>query len=78
VGPGHPALVSIGVRPTFEESGRVLVEVHLLDYEGDLYDAELRLEVQHRLREERRFASVDALVDQMRADERGARSVLGS
>lgn len=77
VAPGHPALVSIGVRPTFEGTGRVLVEVHLLDYEGDLYDAELRLDVLHRLREERRFASVDALVDQMRVDERGARSLLG-
>jgi riboflavin kinase / FMN adenylyltransferase len=73
----HPALVSVGVRPTFHDDGRVLVEVYLLDWEGDLYDATMTLEVEARLREERRFESVDALVTQMRADERDARRLLG-
>ena len=41
VGPAHPALVSVGVRPTFHDDGRVLVEVYLLDWDGDLYDARL-------------------------------------
>lgn len=69
VGPGHAALVSIGVRPTFHDDGRVLVEVYLLDWDGDLYDAVLTLELDERLREERRFESVQALVKQMQADE---------
>jgi riboflavin kinase/FMN adenylyltransferase len=69
VGPLHPALVSVGVRPTFHDDGRVLVEVYLLDWDGDLYDAELSVELGARIREERRFASVDELVAQMRADE---------
>jgi riboflavin kinase/FMN adenylyltransferase len=73
VGPGHPALVSVGVRPTFHDDGRVLVEVNLLDWDGDLYDAVLDVELEARLREERRFDSVDALVAQMRADEAAAR-----
>ena len=73
VGPGHPALVSVGVRPTFHDDGRVLVEVYLLDWDGDLYDAALTVELAERLREERRFASVEALVEQMRADEADAR-----
>ena len=73
VGPGHPALVSIGVRPTFHDDGRVLVEVYLLDWDGDLYDATLTVELDARLREERRFSSVDELVTQMRADEADAR-----
>ncbi|HET6649896.1 MAG TPA: riboflavin kinase [Candidatus Limnocylindria bacterium] len=73
VGPEHPALVSIGVRPTFHDDGRILVEVYLLDWDGDLYDATLSVELEDRLREERRFASVDALVTQMRADEVEAR-----
>jgi riboflavin kinase/FMN adenylyltransferase len=73
VGPGHPALVSVGVRPTFHDDGRVLVEVYLLDWDGDLYDADLTVELDARLRDERRFDSVDALVDQMRADETEAR-----
>lgn len=77
VGPGHPALVSVGVRPTFHDDGRVLVEVYLLDWDGDLYGAELGVELLGRLREERRFASVDALVEQMRADEAEARRRIG-
>jgi riboflavin kinase/FMN adenylyltransferase len=76
VGPGHPALVSVGVRPTFHDDGRVLVEVYLLDWDGDLYDATLTVELAQRLREERRFASVEALVEQMRADEADARRLL--
>ena len=73
VGPDHPALVSVGVRPTFHDDGRILVEVYLLDWDGDLYDATLDLEIDGRLREERRFDSVEALVRQMRADEGEAR-----
>jgi riboflavin kinase/FMN adenylyltransferase len=76
VGPRHPALVSVGVRPTFHDDGRVLVEVYLLDFDGDLYDATLAVSLEARLREERRFDSVEALVEQMRADETEARLVL--
>lgn len=76
VGPGHPALVSIGVRPTFHDGGQLLVEVHLLDYDGDLYGAELELELFDRMREERRFESADELVIQMRQDEADARRLL--
>jgi riboflavin kinase/FMN adenylyltransferase len=76
VGPDHPALVSVGVRPTFHDDGRVMVEVYLLDWDGDLYDATLDVEFDARLREERRFDSVEALVVQMRADEADARTRL--
>jgi riboflavin kinase/FMN adenylyltransferase len=77
VGPAHPALVSIGVRPTFHAEGRVLVEVHLLDFDGDLYGATLDLELLDWLREERRFDGADALVAQMQRDEADARRLLG-
>lgn len=77
VGPGHPALVSVGVRPTFHDDGRVLVEVYLLDWDGDLYDAVLDVEIEERLRPERRFESADALVTQMRMDEAEARARIG-
>jgi len=72
----HPALVSVGVRPTFHSSGSVLVEAYLLDWDGDLYDAELQVELGSRLREERRFDGVDELVAQMRRDEADARARL--
>jgi riboflavin kinase/FMN adenylyltransferase len=77
VGPGHPALVSIGTRPTFHDAGQLLVEVHLLDYDGDLYGAVLELELMDRLRDERRFGSADELVEQMHRDETDARARLG-
>jgi riboflavin kinase / FMN adenylyltransferase len=73
VGPRHPALVSVGVRPTFGDHGAVLVEAFLLDWDGDLYDARLELELTARLRDERRFPTAEALVEQMRRDEAQAR-----
>lgn len=73
VGPRHLALVSVGVRPTFGDQGAVLVEAYLLDWDGDLYGAELELELIARLREERRFPTADDLVEQMRRDEDEAR-----
>lgn len=77
VGPDHPALVSVGVRPTFHDDGRVLVEVYLLDWDGDLYDAVLNVELESRLRPEQRFETVGALVAQMREDEAEARRRIG-
>ena len=78
VGPGHPALVSVGVRPTFHDDGRVLVEAYLLDWDGDLYETMLDLELGARLREERRFDSVDELIEQMQADEAEAKRRLAT
>jgi riboflavin kinase / FMN adenylyltransferase len=77
LGPAHPALVSVGVRPTFHEHGRVLVEVYLLDWDGDLYGTRLQVELLERLREERRFDGVEPLIRQMKLDEREARRRLG-
>lgn len=77
VEPGQPALISIGTRPTFHEDGEVLAEVHLLDWEGDLYGSLLAVELVARLRDERRFSDVDALVAQMRRDAEMGRAALG-
>jgi riboflavin kinase/FMN adenylyltransferase len=62
------AAVNVGVRPTFKTGRGLLVEAFLLDFEGDIYDRELRLDFLERLRGERRFDSVDALVEQMGQD----------
>jgi riboflavin kinase/FMN adenylyltransferase len=64
----HGAALSIGSNPTFVTAGQVSVEAHLLDFDGDLYGSRLRLEVLHRLRDERRFDSIDALKAQIAAD----------
>jgi riboflavin kinase / FMN adenylyltransferase len=62
------AAVSIGVRPTFGTGRAVLVEAYLLDRDVDLYGQVLRIDFLQRLRGERRFESVDALVEQMSLD----------
>ena len=72
---GRPAAVSIGVRPTFERDGRVLIEAYLLDFEGDLYGETLRIGFLERLRDELSFDSVDDLVEQMRKDVEDTRRI---
>ncbi len=69
------AAVNVGVRPTFKTDLVVLVEAFLLDWEGDLYGQELTIEFLARLRGERRFSSVDALIEQMHRDVDDARAV---
>jgi riboflavin kinase / FMN adenylyltransferase len=68
---------NLGLRPTFNGLTRSL-EVHLLDFSGDLYDRECVVEFVGRLRPERRFGGVDELVAQIRLDIEEARRVLGS
>ena len=62
--------------PHFRGRRRVTVEAYLLDFDGDLYDRRLRLEVGERLRDERRFDSIDALVAQIREDVAHVRRLL--
>ena len=62
------AAVSIGVRPTFVTGRGLLVEAFLLDFDGDLYGRELRLDFLERIRGERRFESAEALIEQMHRD----------
>ena len=61
------------MRPTFETDGDLLVEAHLIGFEGDLYGRTLGLEFLERLRDEVRFESADELVEQMQKDVEQAR-----
>ena len=72
-GRSYPAVVNVGVRPTFGET-TVAVEAHLLDFSGDLYGRWVRLDFLERLREEMRFPSVDDLKAQVMRDIASARS----
>lgn len=72
-----PAAVNIGYRPTVTPAERRLsVEAHLLDFDGDLYGRELELTFVEKLREEQRFASRDALAEQISRDIAQTREVL--
>jgi riboflavin kinase / FMN adenylyltransferase len=65
---GYATAVNVGVRPTFDTGRGLLVEAHLIGFEGDLYGQQLRIAFLERMRGEKRFESVDELVEQMRRD----------
>ncbi len=67
-----PGVANVGVRPTVDGS-RVWLEVHLFDFSADLYGRRLEIFFHHRLRDERRFPSVEALQRQIRQDAAQAR-----
>ena len=71
------AVTNVGFRPTFDERNRLpTIETHVLDFEGELYEQEVRLSFVERLRDERRFPGPEALVAQIREDMLKARQVL--
>jgi len=72
----HPAVVSLGTRPTINGTDPLL-EVHVFDFDGDLYGRYLDVDFVQRLRDEKRFESLDALVAQMHVDAAQARAALG-
>ena len=72
-----PGVASLGTRPTVNEVDEPLLEVHLFDFEGDLYGQRMAVEFVAKLRDEMKFDGLDALKAQMRHDERSAREILG-
>lgn len=73
-----PAVASLGTNPTFVESGNLILEVHVLDFDGNLYDKHTRTTFVEHLRDEAKFESIDALVEQIRRDIDAARRALAS
>ena len=69
-------VASLGVRPTFGVGGARILEVNIFDVDEDLYGVRLRVEFVRRLRGEKRFESVAALVRQMQRDAQRARGAL--
>ncbi len=66
---GRPAAVNVGTRPTFAgATPGTVIEVHILDFAGDLYGQRIHVGFVKRLRAERPFDGVDALVEQLRRD----------
>src|SRR4051794_29470825 len=65
---GHPAAVNVGVGPAFDTGRGLLVETHLLDFDGDLYGQTLRVAFLGGMGGEMRFDAVDDLVAEMRVD----------
>jgi riboflavin kinase / FMN adenylyltransferase len=73
----HPTAISLGKRPTFYERAETsLLEAHLIDFDGDLYGQPARVQFVERLRDELKFDSVEALVEQMARDVDRSRALL--
>jgi len=77
-GSTHPAAISVGYNVTFtDDRSQVRVEAYLLEFDADIYGSPIRLDLTHRLRDELRFDSVDALLDQLGRDVEAVRSLEG-
>lgn len=68
----YDAVVNVGTSPTVTDCGVMRIEAHLLGFSGDLYDREIRIEFGTKIREERKFHSLDDLRAQIEADIRAA------
>ena len=76
-GSRHPAAINLGRRPTFyEQADTSLLEAHLLDFDGDLYGEQARVQFVGHLRDEARFDGIDALKGQLVRDVEAARQLL--
>ena len=73
-----PGVASIGLRPTVDDQGRWLLEVHLFDFAREIYGALVRVEFVKKLREERKYETLDALAAAIRNDAEQARAVLSA
>lgn len=74
-GKQFPSATNIGIRPTFGEGER-MVETHLLNYQGNLYGKEIRVEFVQKLRDEQRFPSSEELKAQIEKDVREVEAIL--
>lgn len=72
----RPAVASLGVRPTITASGRAVLEVHLFDFSGNLYNEHVRVEFLHKIRDEEKYPDLDAMKAQIARDCEAARNFL--
>ena len=73
-----PAVINVGINPTFVDGGVQTIEAHILDFDADLYDERLTFEFHQRLRAEQRFSGVAELVARIKTDIEQGREILRS
>jgi riboflavin kinase/FMN adenylyltransferase len=73
----RPGVASVGLRPTVEQSGRWLLEVHLFDFAASIYGRMVRVEFVQRLRDEEKYGTLDQLTEAIRNDAAQARALFG-
>lgn len=75
LGRARPGVASAGLRPTIDQSGRWLLEVHLFDFADDVYGRLVQVEFLQKLREEEKFESIEAMTAAIRDDSERARAI---
>jgi riboflavin kinase/FMN adenylyltransferase len=70
--------MNIGLKPTVDESQKRTIEIHLFNYEKDIYGQDLRTKVIERIRDELKFSNLDDLKSQILKDNEKAKKILGS
>ena len=63
-----PGVASLGVRPTVHENGKPVLEVHLFDFNQDIYGRHLQVDFLHKLRDEEKYTDIDTLIRQIKKD----------
>jgi riboflavin kinase/FMN adenylyltransferase len=66
-------VASLGVRPTVHEGGKPVLEVHLFDFNQEIYGQHLRMDFLHKLRDEEKYSDLDTLIRQIRLDVENAK-----
>jgi len=75
-GVARPTAISLGRRPTFYPDGLTLLEAHVIDFQGDLYDQDVSVRFVDKIRDQRRFGGPDELAAQLQRDVQTARAIL--
>jgi riboflavin kinase/FMN adenylyltransferase len=71
----YRGMINIGYNPTFESSEGLHLEVHLLDFDKDIYGRQLKIYFLHRLRDEMKFSGIDSLVNQLNKDRQTVKKI---
>lgn len=75
-GEKHYGLLSLGSRPTFHKDGEVIPEFYIFDFDRDIYDKVMQVNMVEKIRDEKKFNSVDELISQMKNDEEIGKEIL--
>jgi riboflavin kinase/FMN adenylyltransferase len=73
----YHGVANVGIRPTVGDRSKAILEVHLFDFEGDLYGKSISVRFRHKIRDERKFDSLDELEKNIRADIQASRHWFG-
>ena len=75
-GKKYPAMVNVGRRPTVRRGDDIVIEANIIDWSGDLYDKDITVRFLHRIRDEEKFDSIDALRQQLEKDRSTVRNLI--